>query len=471
MQTSCLSAAERDAAAAANALQGARKRAERYGRRRLLTASSPAEPALPPAESSSSPRRLYSPRDRALLIIYTTVAIDMLGSALTVPVMPFLVEALGGDASSLGLLFSTFAVAQIGAGLWMGAASDRLGRRPILLVSLAGSAVGMLGSAQAPTFRALLGWRFLLGAFSGTSATANAYIADITAPSERPKLMSWIGVIASLCFMFGPGVGTRLSESCVCGAVRAPFYVGAAVGFAALLVALFQLPPAEQSGGLASPPRAAAPPKGARPALARRASSEQQPEATRWRVVVVVGLGSFLSNTASSCLMTCQALLTLRTLAYDWLQRKLGLMRCASFGALLSTAAYTGYSLRLYVVARCIAKGGRLHAAPPPRSALAPADEAALGELQAMLRELLVARGYAIAASRLQLAAALEAAFPGLSPAADPEAVGGRKGVGAFRGEGRDPEGAEEEEEPLEATVHHSAAHHHHTCVHERERA
>ena len=101
----------------------------------------------------------------------------------------------------------------------MGAASDRLGRRPILLVSLAGSAVGMLGSAQAPTFRALLGWRFLLGAFSGTSATANAYIADITAPSERPKLMSWIGVIASLCFMFGPGVGTRLSESCVCGAV------------------------------------------------------------------------------------------------------------------------------------------------------------------------------------------------------------------------------------------------------------
>mmetsp|Transcript_27230 Transcript_27230/g.91645 ORF Transcript_27230/g.91645 Transcript_27230/m.91645 type:complete len:291 (+) Transcript_27230:1134-2006(+) len=260
--------------------------------------------------------------------------------------------------------------------------------------------------------------------------------------------------------------------------------------------------------------------------------------------------------------------LTLRTLAYDWLQRKLGLMRCASFGALLSTAAYTGYSLvrrpagfewrfalfaasaacgttgmiltsgsvapflsrlsskeamgrvmavasvtasagrvvgpplygrlyvleqplpyrvaaafaaaaavgyvvaqRLYVFARCAAKGGRLHAAPPPRSALAPADEAALGELQAMLRELLVARGYAIAASRLQLAAALEAAFPGLSPAADPEAVGGRKGVGAFRGEGRDPEGAEEEEEPLEATVHHSAAHHHHTCVHERERA
>mmetsp|Transcript_34576 Transcript_34576/g.111063 ORF Transcript_34576/g.111063 Transcript_34576/m.111063 type:complete len:242 (-) Transcript_34576:50-775(-) len=234
MQTSYLSAAERDAAAAANALQGARKRAERYGRRPLLTASSPTEPALPPAESSSLPRRLYSPRDRALLIIYTTVAIDMLGSALTVPVMPFLVEALGGDASSLGLLFSTFAVAQIGAGLWMGAASDRLGRRPILLVSLAGSAVGMLGSAQAPTFRALLGWRFLLGAFSGTSATANAYIADITAPSERPKLMSWIGVIASLCFMFGPGVGAGLSEL----DVRAPFYVGAAVGVTPLLVAL-----------------------------------------------------------------------------------------------------------------------------------------------------------------------------------------------------------------------------------------
>jgi hypothetical protein len=190
-----LSAAQRDAAQAEAAWRAARERAEKFsspGKPRQRTVLTPptvltiVPPPLPskapsviptqdgfPAKAAAPPK-IYAPRDRALLCVYATVAIDMLGSALTVPVMPFFVESLGGDASSLGIIFSTFAIAQMAAGLWMGAASDRLGRRPILLVSLAGSAVGMLGSGLAPTYNSLLAWRFFLGSFSGTSSTANA---------------------------------------------------------------------------------------------------------------------------------------------------------------------------------------------------------------------------------------------------------------------------------------------------------
>eukprot|EP00962_Isochrysis_galbana_P048405 scaffold20165_cov94-Isochrysis_galbana.AAC.2 len=188
-----LGAAEREAAVAEAAVRAARKRAEKFAspsQPRQRTVPTPIvvniappvlakEPSIKPTQDGFPAKgvatpRIYAPRDRALLCVYTTVAIDMLGSALTVPVMPFFVESLGGDASSLGILFSTFAIAQMAAGLWMGAASDRLGRRPILLVSLFGSAIGMLGSGLAPTYDRLLAWRFFLGSFSGTSSTANA---------------------------------------------------------------------------------------------------------------------------------------------------------------------------------------------------------------------------------------------------------------------------------------------------------
>jgi hypothetical protein len=188
MQT--LTAAEREAAAAEVTVRAARDRVEKFSlprQRTVLTTTvvnvapppPTRQPSIKPTQDgfpakAAAPPSIYAPRDRALVCVYATVAIDMLGSALTVPVMPFLVESLGGDASSLGILFSTFAIAQLAAGLWMGAASDRLGRRPIMLISLLGSAIGMLGSGLAPSYSRLLEWRFFLGSFSGTSSTANA---------------------------------------------------------------------------------------------------------------------------------------------------------------------------------------------------------------------------------------------------------------------------------------------------------
>ena len=134
-----------------------------------------------------------TPRDLALLSVYLVVAIDMLGSALTVPVMPFFVEAvcgcseqgtcvdlycsrLGGSVSSLGVLFSSFAVAQLCSSAWMGPLSDRIGRRRIMIVSLVGSGIGMLASSLAPNFVLLLAARLFIGSCSGTMSAANAYM-------------------------------------------------------------------------------------------------------------------------------------------------------------------------------------------------------------------------------------------------------------------------------------------------------
>lgn len=132
-----------------------------------------------------------SQRDLALVGIYLVVVIDMMSSALTVPVMPFYVHALcdcpsppaslsshapqpercvdpvcnslGGASGSLGFLFSVFAVAQFLSNGWMGPLSDAVGRRAILTVTLGGAGVGMIGSSLAPSFVWLVASRVFIG--------------------------------------------------------------------------------------------------------------------------------------------------------------------------------------------------------------------------------------------------------------------------------------------------------------------
>ena len=150
-----------------------------------------------------------SPRDMALIGVYLVVAIDMLASALTVPVMPFFVSKicgceekdetkctdpicsrLGGASSALGFMFSSFALAQLMSNGWMGPLSDTVGRRAILTVTLGGAGIGMLASSLAPSFFWLVASRIFIGACSGTMSAANAYIADVTSAKERPALMA-----------------------------------------------------------------------------------------------------------------------------------------------------------------------------------------------------------------------------------------------------------------------------------------
>lgn len=188
------------------------------------------------------PMPALTSQQSALLFVYTSVLIDQLGSALTMPVMPFYVTQLGGDATVVGLIFTAFSVGQVVSSAWMGIASDKFGRRPIILISLGGSSAGMLLSALAPSTNALLVARLLLGLFSGSYEVANAYIADVSAPSEVPKRMAILSAVAGLAYVVGPALGSALSIV----AISFPFFAGATTSLAAAAVAYFKLPSVDE---------------------------------------------------------------------------------------------------------------------------------------------------------------------------------------------------------------------------------
>ncbi|KAL1514921.1 hypothetical protein AB1Y20_004001 [Prymnesium parvum] len=303
-----------------------------------------------------------SPRDLALFGIYLVVVIDMMASALTVPVMPFYVMKLGGASSSLGFMFSVFAIAQLVSTSWMGPLSDTVGRRAILTVTLGGAGIGMIGSSIATTFTWLVASRVFIGACSGTMSAANAYIADITNPKERPALMANVGSLVQICFMFGPGIGAGLAEL----DNRAPFWVGAFTSFFALVIAVLYLKAPEELfiGGI--PPTASG--RLNLPTAGGSAVADTPAQPTQWRLVGLLAFGSLASNTAFSSIMTCQALflqaifgfgslqfgfvmmgtatfgIIVRSMFFNRIQEYLGLMKTAVLGGIMGTITYAGYS-------------------------------------------------------------------------------------------------------------------------------
>jgi DHA1 family tetracycline resistance protein-like MFS transporter len=169
----------------------------------------------------------------AVLFILVTVMLDAGGVGLIIPVMPDLIrEVNAGDLASAalwgGVLSTSFAVMQFLFGPLIGALSDRFGRRPVLLVSLVAMALDYVVMALAGSIWILLAGRIVGGITAATGATANAYMADISSPSERAANFGLIGAAFGIGFVLGPLLGGMLAEF----GTRAPFW--AAAGLAAL---------------------------------------------------------------------------------------------------------------------------------------------------------------------------------------------------------------------------------------------
>ena len=183
-----------------------------------------------------------------LTIIYLTVFIDLLGFGIILPVLPFYATKLGATGVWVGALLTAYSAAQFIAAPILGQISDRIGRRPVLLLSLLGSAISLTVSGLAQTLALLLIGRALAGLFGGSIATAQAYIADVTQPHERTKYMGLLGASIGMGFVLGPAIGAGLS----------PFGFGtaafAAAGLAAvnLIFAFFALPESRQPGSAAA---------------------------------------------------------------------------------------------------------------------------------------------------------------------------------------------------------------------------
>lgn len=183
------------------------------------------------------------PRKAALTFIFITVVLDTIGLGIILPVIPALImeltgEGIGKAAVYGGWLMFVYAVMQFLCAPIMGGLSDRFGRRPVLLLSLAGFGIDYIITGFAPTIYWLFGARILAGVFGASHTTATAYIADISEPEKRAQNFGLIGAAFGMGFILGPVIGGLLGEY----GARVPFFASAALAFLNCAYGYFILP-------------------------------------------------------------------------------------------------------------------------------------------------------------------------------------------------------------------------------------
>lgn len=196
-----------------------------------------------------------------LAIVLFIVFVDLVGFGILIPIIPLYAEAFGASEFVVGILLASYSITQFVFAPVLGRLSDEQGRRPILLISLAGSVIAwtLFGLAQALWVLFLA--RFLAGAMGGNIAAAQAYIADVTTEANRAKGLGLIGAAFGLGFVFGPAIGGLVSSPAALGIARSvlpavvpvsqftiPSFVAAAITLLNLLAAVFLLPETNPEG-------------------------------------------------------------------------------------------------------------------------------------------------------------------------------------------------------------------------------
>ena len=179
----------------------------------------------------------------AVIFVFITVFIDMVGFGLIMPVLPRLIEEVSGSdlaGASIwgGWLFFAYGGMQFLFGPAIGNLSDAYGRRPVLLLSVFGLAVDYLLTAFAPSMLWLFVGRIFAGICGASYTTANAFLADITKPEERAKVFGMMGAAFGLGFVIGPAIGGLLGEF----GPRVPFFVAAGLSLLNVIYGWFVLP-------------------------------------------------------------------------------------------------------------------------------------------------------------------------------------------------------------------------------------
>lgn len=187
-------------------------------------------PSLPlPADAATRSRESF----RRLTVLIGVNAVDMIGFAMVLPLLPFYALEMQATPETIGWITSSFSIAQLVSSPLWGRVSDRYGRRPALLVGLAASAAGYVVFGLAGTIWLLFLSRIVQGLGGGTTGVAQAYVADVVAPSDRAKALGWLSAATAAGVMLGPVIGSLASHF----GREAPGFVAAAlclvnVGFA-----------------------------------------------------------------------------------------------------------------------------------------------------------------------------------------------------------------------------------------------
>lgn len=177
-------------------------------------------------------------RDRRLLIIFFVVLVDMLSFSIVLPLLPYLADEFGATAFQIGLLGAIYPMFQFIGAPVLGRLSDRIGRKPVLVLSIAGTVIGFVVLATANSLWILFISRALDGLTGGNVSVAQAYISDVTEPEERGKALGMIGAAFGLGFILGPITGGILSGI----SYSAPAWLGALLAAANMVLVARFLP-------------------------------------------------------------------------------------------------------------------------------------------------------------------------------------------------------------------------------------
>jgi MFS transporter, DHA1 family, tetracycline resistance protein len=175
---------------------------------------------------------------RPLLIIFLTIFVNLVGFGIIIPLLPFYAERFGASPLVVGLLFATFSLCQLIASPILGDLSDRYGRRPVLVFSLAGTVISFVMLALAQSIVMLFLARIVDGLSGGNISTARAYVADISEPQDRARAYGILGAAFGLGFIFGPALSGLLAKY----SITAPIWAAAAITIAATVMAWGWLP-------------------------------------------------------------------------------------------------------------------------------------------------------------------------------------------------------------------------------------
>ena len=186
---------------------------------------------------------------RAFATLWLTLFIDLVGFGIIIPVLPFYATSFGASPQVVALLSTAFSAAHFFASPLLGRLSDRVGRRPVMLVSITGTCLSMLVLGFATSLWMVFAARVLSGISGANISTAHAYVADRVAPAKRAKYMGLMGSAIGLGFVFGPAIGGLLATP---GHPELPFFVAAGLAAANWIMALVWLPESHRTQGVSA---------------------------------------------------------------------------------------------------------------------------------------------------------------------------------------------------------------------------
>ena len=209
-----------------------------------------------------SVRPTREPLPRGFTSLWLTVVLDLVGFGIVLPILPLYTQDLGASVFTIGVVLAAYSAAQMVGAPVLGRLSDRYGRRPVIVISLVGSAVGHLLTGMAGSVALIIAARALDGFSGGSLSVAHAAAADLASPPQRPRLFGLLGAGIALGFVAGPALGSLAAK----GGPKLPFFLAAALCGANAISAWWRLPAFAPSPGSHPGHTAPATPGGSGPA-------------------------------------------------------------------------------------------------------------------------------------------------------------------------------------------------------------